>query len=350
VKNNIGHLEAASGISQLTKVLLQFRYSRLVPTINSEPHNPHLQLEHTPFFVQTTAKTWPERREEQRPRRALINSFGGGGAAACLVVEEHRTERALDHATQQHCLVAFSAPDASSLDRLLVSTLAWLRTAQDDINLCDLSRTLLLGRAQFDVRLAFVASSIEEVGKRIERLRRRDDTEVFRGELIGGVKPLQVFENDEDLHAAVDAWLRKGRLERLAELWVNGVDVNWRHLPGIGLGRLVRGPQFFPFTPTRLWPESAADGREPIVQGIDVEADRVDVLERVCKAIAEMLGMDVQDIHPDRELRCYGLDSLNALRLANRLAPTNVDRAFRRKLLALKSARTWSNFLESTEK
>ena len=291
VKNNIGHLEAASGVSQLAKVLLQLRHSRLVPTVNSEPHNPNLQLEHTPFFVQTTAKTWPQRCEEQRARRVLINSFGGGGAAACLVVEEHRTGRAPDHATQQPCLVTFSAPDATGLDRLLVTTLAWLsnvRTDQEDINLYDLSRTLLLGRAQFNVKLAFVASSIEDVGKRIEGLRRRDETWVFRGELVGGVKPLQVFENDEDLRATVDAWLRKRRLERLAELWVNGVDVNWHHLPGIDLGRLIRGPQL-PFTRMRVWPKSVADlvpnenrqanvdARRPIVQGIDVEADRVDV-------------------------------------------------------------------------
>lgn len=37
VKSNLGHLEAASGISQLTKVLLQLEHGTLVPSINASP-------------------------------------------------------------------------------------------------------------------------------------------------------------------------------------------------------------------------------------------------------------------------------------------------------------------------
>ncbi|MFD2408133.1 hypothetical protein ACFSVK_24150 [Azorhizophilus paspali] len=49
VKSNIGHLEAASGISQLTKVLLQLQHRQLAPSINTEPPNPHIRLDGSAF-------------------------------------------------------------------------------------------------------------------------------------------------------------------------------------------------------------------------------------------------------------------------------------------------------------
>ncbi|MYV56232.1 beta-ketoacyl synthase N-terminal-like domain-containing protein, partial [Streptomyces sp. SID3212] len=40
VKPAVGHLEAASGMAQLTKVLLQLRYGRLAPTLDCDPPHP----------------------------------------------------------------------------------------------------------------------------------------------------------------------------------------------------------------------------------------------------------------------------------------------------------------------
>ncbi|WP_442937220.1 hypothetical protein [Nostoc sp.] len=45
----MGHLEAASGISQIAKVLLQFQQKTLVPTINATPRNPRIKLDNSPF-------------------------------------------------------------------------------------------------------------------------------------------------------------------------------------------------------------------------------------------------------------------------------------------------------------
>ncbi|MCE4146825.1 polyketide synthase [Bacillus velezensis] len=93
VKSNLGHLEAASGMSQLAKVLLQMERETLVPTINAKPQNPNIALEQTAFYLQEKTEYWERLKDAETgdivPRRSMINSFGAGGAYANLIVEEY---------------------------------------------------------------------------------------------------------------------------------------------------------------------------------------------------------------------------------------------------------------------
>ncbi|MEK1831008.1 polyketide synthase [Priestia megaterium] len=85
VKSNIGHLESAAGIAGLTKVLLQFQYKQLVPSLHANVLNPHIDFENSPFYVQQEVQEWKqpviieEGEERTCPRRASISSFGAGG-------------------------------------------------------------------------------------------------------------------------------------------------------------------------------------------------------------------------------------------------------------------------------
>ena len=353
VKSNLGHLEAASGISQLTKVLLQIRHRRLVPSIHADPPNPHLALERTPLRIQTAAADWDVPAGE--PRRALISSFGGGGTNACLVVEEHiddaPTPIAADETTH---LLAFSAPDPARLDALLATFADHLARAEPA--LVDLARTLLLGRPALAARVAFTARTLAEVRERLIAARAGDDPDIFRGEVDPGARPLRLFEDDEDLREMVARWLARGRLARLAELWVHGVDVDWRLLPWTPRGRPIPLPGV-PFAKIRLWPSAgprltapqqlvAPERRDAHASPVTPEAT---VLDRVRVAIAELLHLDGPDaIHPDQELRRYGFDSLSGLRLINRLAPDLAKHDDRRVLLGLRTARAWADRLAAT--
>ncbi|MCZ8521618.1 MULTISPECIES: beta-ketoacyl synthase N-terminal-like domain-containing protein [Paenibacillus] len=98
VKSNIGHAEAAAGVSGLHKVILQLRHRLLVPSLHAEELNPYIDFSGSPFYVQREAKAWEEPvlirdgRELRFPRRAGISSFGATGSNAHLIVEEYVPE------------------------------------------------------------------------------------------------------------------------------------------------------------------------------------------------------------------------------------------------------------------
>ncbi len=95
LKSNIGHLEGASGLAGLTKILLQMKHRKLVPSIHSDQLNPYIDFEHSPFYVQHKYEDWKERTylengQERNERRAGVSCFGAGGANAHVLLEEYK--------------------------------------------------------------------------------------------------------------------------------------------------------------------------------------------------------------------------------------------------------------------
>ena len=94
-KSNIGHCESAAGIGGLTKVLLQMKHKKLVPSIHSEILNPNIDFQKTPSVVQQKLSDWErpvvevDGIEKSWPRIAGISSFGAGGSNAHVVLEEY---------------------------------------------------------------------------------------------------------------------------------------------------------------------------------------------------------------------------------------------------------------------
>jgi acyl transferase domain-containing protein len=92
VKTNIGHLEPASGMASLVKVLLAMRHGVLPATLHIQEVNPRIQLEGSPFYLNQEPRPWTRLADEQGrsvPRRAGVNSFGYGGVNAHVVLEEY---------------------------------------------------------------------------------------------------------------------------------------------------------------------------------------------------------------------------------------------------------------------
>lgn len=98
VKSNIGHAEGAAGIAALTKVVLQMKYGKLVPSIHSDVLNPMINFDKTPFYVQRTLSDWKCVEETVNgkvhtcPRRAGVSSFGAGGSNVHIILEEYKND------------------------------------------------------------------------------------------------------------------------------------------------------------------------------------------------------------------------------------------------------------------
>lgn len=98
VKTNIGHCEAAAGIASLTKVILQMKYKKLVPSLHSESLNKNINFDNSPFEVQHKLEDWEpvsiisEKGRKKYPLRAGISSFGAGGSNVHIILENYDNE------------------------------------------------------------------------------------------------------------------------------------------------------------------------------------------------------------------------------------------------------------------
>ncbi|MEK3684974.1 SDR family NAD(P)-dependent oxidoreductase [Paenibacillus sp. FSL R10-2736] len=108
VKSNIGHAEAAAGISSIAKVLLQMQHGQLVPSIHSERINPHIRLGNSGFYIQQKLEPWKpvtrtaNGRTTVYPRRAGISAFGAGGSNAHVILEQYTGSRSSGNQDQQN--------------------------------------------------------------------------------------------------------------------------------------------------------------------------------------------------------------------------------------------------------
>ncbi|KAL4778871.1 hypothetical protein BJX76DRAFT_362324 [Aspergillus varians] len=82
VKTNLGHSEAASGLTSIIKAVLAFDKGAIPPTHGVVNINPKLKLEERNMHIVRQVERWP-----RALRRAGINSFGYGGANAHVVLE-----------------------------------------------------------------------------------------------------------------------------------------------------------------------------------------------------------------------------------------------------------------------
>jgi polyketide synthase PksN len=176
VKSNLGHLEAASGISQLTKVLLQLRHRVLAPSIHSRPRNPAIQLQGSPFFIPEDCAPWPACVDPgtgaEWPRRALINSIGAGGTCVSLLVEEFSAPSARPEAFVKGSpgrLLALSAATLASLRALARRWSAYLEQNRA-LDLGEVARALGRREQLAGFRAALVADSIPEAIAKLGQL------------------------------------------------------------------------------------------------------------------------------------------------------------------------------------
>lgn len=153
VKTNIGHLGSTAGLAGLIKAVLALRHQTIPPTLHFQKPNPNLNLEQSPFYVNTQPRAW-ERRDH--PRRVGVSSFGIGGTNAHVIVEEAPVRQAPP--TSRNChLLLLSANTESALEKH-TANLAWHLRQEQDLNLADVAYTLRIGRRILGHRRFVVAS------------------------------------------------------------------------------------------------------------------------------------------------------------------------------------------------
>jgi polyketide synthase PksN len=134
VKTNIGHLELASGMAGLLKVLLAMRHKTIPANLHMREQNPYIQLDDSPFQLVPDTIPWPQLHDSKGnplPRRAGVSSFGFGGVNAHVVLEEPESPR-LEPIEDRDQLFLLSAKNEERLRVYVESLIAFLDHVVDD--------------------------------------------------------------------------------------------------------------------------------------------------------------------------------------------------------------------------
>ncbi|CAN5304229.1 hypothetical protein BH11PSE10_BH11PSE10_06120 [soil metagenome] len=158
VKSNIGHLDAAAGVSGLIKAALALKHATLPASLHLRTPNPRLDLPSTPFEVVDRTRAWPA---GATPRRAGVSSFGIGGTNAHAVLEEPPLPSTDSPADGRPHLLLLSARSPQALAQA-AARLADHLEANPGLSMADVAHTLALGRHAFVHRRAVVARDAAE--------------------------------------------------------------------------------------------------------------------------------------------------------------------------------------------
>jgi polyketide synthase PksN len=261
IKTNIGHTLCAAGVAGLIKVLLSLKHRQIPASLNYSSTNPGIELDDSPFYVNTSLKPWDV--EAGGTRRAAISSFGFSGTNAHAVVEE-APQLARRGVERPGYLIVLSARSPEQLQAQAARLNAYC--GHDDAASCgDVSFTLLLGRRHFEHRLACVVHSLDDLSALLsawlkngkhprihvgaEDKRRREQVALKR------------FAN-ECLERCSGPAFDEGFVDDLltvAELFVQGYDFDFSILFGPGDQRRVSLPTY-PFAKERYWVDEGTPG------------------------------------------------------------------------------------------
>jgi acyl transferase domain-containing protein/acyl carrier protein len=227
VKSNIGHTVPTAGVAGLIKLALSLEAEQLPPSINFTEPNPRLELEKTPFYVNSELRPWP--RTPGRPRYAGISSFGVGGTNAHVVVGEGPVPVRTPTGERPR-IVVWSGRSAAAAEAGRNRLADYFATAPDD-RFADATATLQQGRTPHRVRGAVVATDRAAAEKAL-----RDGAPLTAGEDPVARNVVFLFPGQGSQHARMAAGLYGGNevftaeLDRCLAALPDGADLKRRWL------------------------------------------------------------------------------------------------------------------------
>ncbi|KAI1377814.1 hypothetical protein F4677DRAFT_413633 [Hypoxylon crocopeplum] len=186
VKPNVGHSEAASGVTSLIKGLLMFQHQTIPQHIGIKTRiNPKLPaFGELGVVVPRENMCYPALAKDGK-RRMLVNNFNATGGITAMLLEEHKASPLNATDTRAHCPITVSAATATALSNILTRLLEYLQ-ANPTINLSHLSYTLTARRLHHKYRFACVVESPDELIQRLE-------AELATPKARRGEQPFSVF-------------------------------------------------------------------------------------------------------------------------------------------------------------
>jgi len=173
VKSNVGHLNAAAGVTGLIKTVLALEKEELPPSLHYTQPNPEIDFPNSPFYVNDKLREW---KRGAQPRRAGVSAFGIGGTNAHIVVEEAPAAE-VSRPSRPYQLLLLSAKTDTALEKTTGNLAAHLK-AYPSLSLADVAFTLQVGRKAFSHRRMLVCQEFD-LTDAASALERYDPQRVF---------------------------------------------------------------------------------------------------------------------------------------------------------------------------
>ncbi|KAI2478997.1 Polyketide synthase module protein [Pyrenophora tritici-repentis] len=175
IKANIGHSEAAAGMSSLLKSILMFQNNTIPPQAGM-PHtlNPNFPPLHE-INIKIPSEPLEFKASGNKPRRILLNNFDASGGNSCLLLEDYTDTKERNADVRSAHTIVTSARTQLSHVLNKKRLLKWLRS-NPNTRIEDLAYTTTARRMHHPIRSAITASTTPEVISKLETEIERKDS------------------------------------------------------------------------------------------------------------------------------------------------------------------------------
>lgn len=170
VKPNVGHGEAASGVTSIIKAVLMLQKHIIPPHIGIKtrinPNLPPLQELNTHIAFQKTA--FQPRSNSDGKRRILVNNFDAAGGNTSLILEDPPKLSITGHDSRGYQVVVLSAKSTTALSNNIQRLLQFLKK-NPELRLEDIAYTTTARRMHYPIRKAYAVSTRESLITDLEK-------------------------------------------------------------------------------------------------------------------------------------------------------------------------------------
>ena len=165
VKANVGHGEAASGVTALVKVLMMLEKNAIPPHVGIKAGsvmNKTFPKDLGERNVNIAFHTTPFRRRDGKPRRVFINNFSAAGGNTGLLLEDAPKRPPANIDPRTHHLVTVTAKSKAAMIRNAERLVAWM-AGHPNTPLSHVAYSMTARKIQHYWRMNVVGTDLQEV-------------------------------------------------------------------------------------------------------------------------------------------------------------------------------------------
>lgn len=231
VKSVIGHLDSAAGILGLIRCVLALKNKQIPGSLHFHEPNKKIDFIDSAVYVNDSITDW----NAQYPRRAGVSSFGISGTNSHVVVEEAPLRERREKGISPY-LLTLSLKEKKAEDLLFERMEQYLCKTDERIE--DICYTAHASRSEFYCRYAFVFETKEELIGQIKGVRSKKEGSCFYNDCKAAVNTEEGKRFTEEARAVMaklakqeEEKERRTLLEKLAQAYIKGAEVEWEQFP-----------------------------------------------------------------------------------------------------------------------